>query len=46
MFKDNYKTPERHPWRPSDVFIVDFQHISHVFLVFSLLTLLLYEKQL
>ena len=33
------KTPERRHWRRSDVFIVNFEHISHLFLVFALLTL-------
>ena len=33
------KTPERHHWRRSDVFIVNFGHISHLVLVFLLLTL-------
>ena len=36
------KTPERHAssqWRRSGVFIVNFEHISHVVLVFLLLTL-------
>ena len=32
------KTPERRHWRRS-VFIVNFEHISHHFLVFLLLTL-------
>ena len=27
------------PWRRSDVFIVNFEHISHLVLVFLLLTL-------
>ena len=27
------KTPERHPWRRSGVFIVSFEHISHLILV-------------
>ena len=31
------KTPERRQWRRSDVFIVNFEHISHLFLVFLLL---------
>ena len=34
------KTPERRHWRRSGVFIVDFEHISHFFLVFLLLTML------
>ena len=33
------KTPERHHWRSSDVFIVNFERISHLLLVFLLLTL-------
>ena len=33
------KTPERRQWRRSDVFIVNFEHISHLVLVFLLLTL-------
>ena len=32
-------TPERHQWRRSGVFIVNFEHISHLVLVFLLLTL-------
>ena len=32
------KTPERRPWRPSDVFIANFEHISYLVLVFLLLT--------
>ena len=32
-------TPERRHWRPSGVFIVNFEHISHLVLVFLLLTL-------
>ena len=39
MFKVNNKTPERRHWRRSDVFIVNFEYISHFFLVFLLLTL-------
>ena len=30
------KTPERRYWRRSGVFIVNFEHISHVALVFLL----------
>ena len=30
------KSPERRQWRRSDVFIVNFEHISHLFLVFLL----------
>ena len=33
------KTPERHQWCRSGVFIVDFEHISYLVLVFLLLTL-------
>ena len=33
------KTPERLHWRRSCVFIVNFEHISHLFLVFLVLTL-------
>ena len=33
------KTPERRQWRRSDVFIVNFENISHLLLVFLLLTL-------
>ena len=33
------KTPERHQWHRSGVFIVNFEHISHLVLVFLLLTL-------
>ena len=33
------KTPEWHHWRRSDMFIVNFKHISHHTLVFLLLTL-------
>ena len=33
------KTPERHQRRRSGVFIVNFENISHFFLVFLLLTL-------
>ena len=33
------KTPERCQWRRSSVFIVNFEHISHLYLVFLLLTL-------
>ena len=32
-------TPERLQWRRSGVFIVNFKHISHLVLVFLLLTL-------
>ena len=33
------KTPERRHWRRSGIFIVNFNHISHFFLEFLLLTL-------
>ena len=33
------KTPERRQWRRSGVFIVNFEQISHLVLVFLLLTL-------
>ena len=33
------KTPERRSWYRSSVFIVNFEHISHLVLVFLLLTL-------
>ena len=33
------KTPERCQWRRSGIFIVNFEYISHIFLVFLLLTL-------
>ena len=33
------KTPERRKWRRSRVFIVNFEHISLLVLVFLLLTL-------
>ena len=33
------KIPERHQWRSSCIFIVNFGHISHLVLVFLLLTL-------
>ena len=33
------KTPEQRHWRRSGVFIVNFEHISHLALVFLLLTL-------
>ena len=32
------KTPERRHWHHSGVFIVNFEHISHLVLVFLLLT--------
>ena len=33
------KTQKRRQWRRSDVFVVNFEHISHLILVFLLLTL-------
>ena len=36
MFKVNNKTPDRRHWRRSGVFIVNFEHISHLSLVFLL----------
>ena len=33
------ETPKRHRWRRSGVLIVNFEHISHLVLVFLLLTL-------
>ena len=33
------KAPERHQWRCSSVFIVNFEHTSHLVLVLLLLTL-------
>ena len=33
------KTPERRQWRHSGIFIVNFEHISYLILVFVLLTL-------
>ena len=33
------KIPERRHWRPSGVCIVNFEHVSHFFLMFPLLTL-------
>ena len=33
------KTPERPHWRRSGVFVVNFEHISHLALLFLLLTL-------
>ena len=37
MFKLTIKTPERRQWRRSGVFIVNFEHIAHLVLVFLLL---------
>ena len=39
MFKVNIKTPERRQSRRSGVFIVNFAYISHLVVVFLLLTL-------
>ena len=40
MFKvNNIKTPEQRQWRSSGVFTVNFERISHLVLVFLLLTL-------
>ena len=39
MFKVNKKTQERRQWHRSGVFIINFDHISHLVLVFLLLTL-------
>ena len=39
MFKINNKAPEWRYCRRSGVFIVNLEHISHLFLVFLLLTL-------
>ena len=36
------KIPERRHWRRSEIFIVNFEHISHLVLVFLLLTLSIY----
>ena len=36
------KIPERRHWRRSGIFIVNFKHISHLVLVFLLLTLNMY----
>ena len=33
------KTPERRQWRRSGVFIVNFEHVSHLTLAFLSLTL-------
>ena len=33
------KTPERRHWRRSGVYVVNFEHISHLVLVFLLSTL-------
>ena len=39
MFKVNNKDTRRRNWHRSGVFIVNFEHISHVILVFLLLNL-------
>ena len=39
MFKGNNKDTERRHWRRFRVSIVIFEHISHIVLVFPLLTL-------
>ena len=39
MFKINIKETGTRSWRHSGVFVVNFKHISHLFLVFLLLTL-------
>ena len=39
MLKVNNKDTRKTPSRRSDVFIVNFEHISHIVLVFLLLTL-------
>ena len=39
MFKLTIKTPERRHWRRFGVFIVNSEHISHLFLVILLLNL-------
>ena len=35
MFKVNYETPKRRHWRRFSVYIVNFEHISHLVLVFT-----------
>ena len=42
MLKLTIKTPERRHLRSSGVFIVNFDNISHIFLVFLWLTLNMY----
>ena len=37
--KFTMKTPDRRHWRRSDIFIVNSEHIPHLFLVFLLLEL-------
>ena len=39
MFKVTIKTSERRHWCRSGVFVVNFEHISHLVLVILLLTL-------
>ena len=39
MFKVNNKGTRMMPWHRSGVFIVNFEHISHLVVVFLLLTL-------
>ena len=39
LWKVNKKTAEQRHWRRSDVFIVNFEQISHILQVFLLLTL-------
>ena len=39
MFKVNKKIPERRQWCRSGIFIVSFEHTSHLVPVFLLLTL-------
>ena len=39
MFKVNNKDTEQRHWRSSGAFIINSEHISHLFLVFLLLTL-------
>ena len=39
MFKVKIETPERRQWRRFGDFIVYYEHILHLFLVFLLLTL-------
>ena len=40
------KIPERRHWRRSGIFIVNFEHISQLVLVFPLLTLNIYNFRL
>ena len=39
FLKLTIKTPERRQWHRSGVFIIYFEHISHLFLMFLVLTL-------